>query len=81
MVIADLEERLYICEAKVSEYQESDLFRESIEYFDIEATVLYNKQYDSVDALRSFVRALMHSLKNYIFENCKLLAQHKADEN
>ena len=22
----------------------------------------------------------MHALKNYIYENCKLLAQHKIDE-
>jgi hypothetical protein len=80
VVISDLEERLEICELRIAERQDSDILRETIDYFDIEASVLFNKQYETIDALRAFVKALMQALKNYIYENCRLLTLHKSDE-
>lgn len=56
------------------------MLKETIEYFDIEANVIYNKCYDNLDALRSFVRAMMQALKNYIYENCRLLSDIKNNE-
>lgn len=42
--------------------------------------MIYSKSYDSIDAMRSFVRALNQAFKNLLYENCQLLGQHRRDE-
>jgi choline kinase len=66
------EEGLAICKSKYS-----NIFNEQVDCFDIDAHVVFNRQYEDPDRTKALLRVTFASLKNLLFENHGLIDQQE----
>lgn len=77
--MADLKERIDLCEEGIAicKGKYSNIFNEQLDCFDVDAHVLFNRQYDDPDRTKALIRVTFACLKNLLFENHGLVDQQE----
>lgn len=77
MSINDLRERMIIAEDTINfcRNKYDSILGDEVEYFDLDTQILYNKSFESPEAMKLLVRVLFSSLKNMLFENYQMIGQ------
>lgn len=82
MNVTDLKQRIDLCEEGITicKSKYSNIFNQQIDSFDIDAHVVYNRQYEDTEKTKALLRVTFASLKNLLFENHNLMDRQEQNK-